>query len=97
MKLVRLLIIAGMVALPLLVTASGSVGGSAPRAQRSEYTMGKKIYLQKLACETCMHAGGVKTMEEAKALAMKLDSEVAGLNAAERAKVQAYLNRRFKL
>jgi hypothetical protein len=97
MKLVRLLIIAGMAALPLIVNASGSMGGSAPRAQRSEYTMGKKIYMQKLACDDCMHKGGVKTMEDAKALSMKLDSEVSGLTASERAKVQVYLARRFKL
>jgi hypothetical protein len=81
------------------VLASGSVGGSAPRgsAKNSEYAMGKKIYMKKVACDSCMMKGGVSDSEGAKQLMMKLDSDVEGLTASERMQVQAYLKRRFKV
>ncbi len=82
------------------VFASGSVGGSAPRGgstKNSEYAMGKKVYIKKIACDSCMMKGGVHDSDGAKQLMMKLDSDVEGLTASERNQVQAYLKRRFKV
>jgi hypothetical protein len=85
----------------LLVTqtihASGTIGGSAPRGEKREYASGKKIYMTKIACESCAMPGGVTDMTGAKELLGKLEGDFAGLSEKEKSRVMAYLKRRFKL
>lgn len=77
--------------------ASGSIGASAPRAQGGKsYTMGKQVYLKKIACTECKVPGGVANTNDAKALAGRLDSEEFSLTAQERMDAKKYLMRRFK-
>lgn len=77
--------------------ASGSIGASAPRAQGGKsYTMGKQVYLKKIACDNCKVPGGVANTNDAKALAGRLDSEEFSLTAQERMDAKKYLMRRFK-
>jgi hypothetical protein len=78
--------------------ASGSVGGSAPRGRANKsYVMGKHVYLMKIACADCKAADGATSMEQAKALAVRIESDEFGLSAQERADALVYLSRRFKL
>ena len=79
--------------------ASGSMGGGAPRAQQqsSDYAKGKKVYLRKIACASCMMKGGVSDVASAQSLIEKLAQDQAGLDATERSQATAYLKRRFKI
>jgi hypothetical protein len=77
--------------------ASGSIGSSAPRAQGGKsYTMGKQVYMKKIACAQCKVPGGVTNASDAKALATRLDSEEFTLTEQERMDTKKYLMRRFK-
>jgi hypothetical protein len=81
--------------------ASGSVSQPQPlpRTQQATsedaYARGKKIYMEKLACETCPVAGGVQDKEGAMSLAGRIDANEFALKNGEKKRVKAYLNNRF--
>jgi hypothetical protein len=87
----------------LLVTsgqlmASGSIGASAPRSQGSKsYSMGKQIYMKRIACASCSMPGGVANSAEAKVLIDRIGDEEFKLSAAEQTDTKTYLMRRFKV
>ena len=79
-------------------SASGSMGGSAPRRQATNsYAMGKQIYLKRIACDDCKVPGGVASAEAATALLARVNSDEFGFTEAEQMHTQKYLVRRFKL
>lgn len=80
------------------VLASGSIGASAPRSQGSKsYSMGKQIYMKRIACASCTMPGGVANSAEAKVLINRIGDEEFKLTAAEQTDTKTYLMRRFKV
>ena len=78
-------------ALATPVLASGTVGGSAQGAQ-----MGQKVYMQKVACSTCMYPGGIQDVMQAKQALMKINNGDIKMNNAEKKAVTMFIKRRFK-
>jgi hypothetical protein len=79
------------------LSASGSIGGGAPRAENRAYSQGKQLYKTRIACDSCVMPGGVSNAEQARELSAKLTGEFAGLDSAQRTLVTKFLQRRFKL
>jgi hypothetical protein len=78
--------------------ASGSIGGSAPRAQGGKaYTMGKSVYIKKIACSQCKVPGGVSNASDAQVLVKRIEANEFSLTSQEQLDVGKYLARRFKL
>jgi hypothetical protein len=83
--------------------ASGSVSQpqTVPRTQQATgedaYARGKKIYMEKLACETCPVAGGVQDKNAAMSLVGRIDAGEFGLQSKQKKQVKAYLKNRFGL
>lgn len=93
-----------------LVSLSGAAAasGSMPPPQRTPradssasngdaYARGKDVYMAKLACDSCPVAGGVQDKAAAMALVTRIDSGEFELRGADKRRVKAYLNNRFKL
>lgn len=60
------------------------------------YARGKQVYMDKIACDTCPVSGGVQDKAGAMALTARIDANEFALNRAEKKRVKAYLNNRFK-
>jgi hypothetical protein len=99
----RLSLAVGLLTFAGAVAASGSVSQPqpAPRTQQATsedtYARGKKIYMEKLACETCPVAGGVQDKSAAMSLVGRIDAGEFGLQTKEKRRVKAYLKNRFGL
>jgi hypothetical protein len=102
-----LLSIATCLALASLAGAAAA-SGSMPAPQRTPradssaasgdaYARGKDIYMMKLACSSCPVSGGVEDKAGAMALVTRIDSGEFELRSADKRRVKAYLNDRFKL
>ena len=100
------MITAGLVLISLAGAAAAS--GSMPQPQRTPqstasapsgdaYARGKSIYMMKIACDSCPVAGGVNDKAAAMALVTRIDSGELKLSGAEKRRVKAYLDDRFKL
>lgn len=100
------MIAAGLALISLAGAAAAS--GSMPQPQRTPqstasapsgdaYARGKDIYMMKIACASCPVSGGVDDKAAAMALVTRIDSDEFKLRGAEKRRVKAYLNDRFKL
>ena len=98
MRQTRLLIAIGAATLGLssVVFASGSDSFSTVSSATGAYNAGKRIYLEKMACDSCMFAG--KSID--KELAMKVVSDpkaTEALSSDEKEVLVAYAKKRFRL
>ncbi len=92
-------VLAGLVLSWSGAQASGSINLGGGGAAQESYHLGKAIFFEQLACANCPLKGGAPTAEQAPGVLKQLRSSELGaeLSADERAAVETYLQRRYKL
>lgn len=88
------LLFAAVVLSPLPASASGTLGGG---SSGDPYALGKRVYLQRIACTECPAAGGVGSAEAARSLLDRVERDEFALKPREQRAVVAYLKRRWRL
>lgn len=74
--------------------ASGTLGAG---SGGDPYALGKRVYLQRIACADCPAAGGADSKEAARSLLERIEREEFALKPREQRAVAAYLKRRWRL
>ena len=88
------LLLAAVLLSPLPAAASGTLGGG---SSADHYALGKRVYLQRIACTDCAAAGGVGSAEAARSLLERIERDEFSLKPREQRAVVAYLKRRWRL
>jgi hypothetical protein len=78
---------------PAIALASGSMTPHAPSSDN--FSRGKALYMERVACESCPAAHGASNADEARALIARLDDDEFKLSARQQRAVRSYLSRRF--
>ncbi|MFN7550436.1 MAG: hypothetical protein ACK59M_05840 [Pseudomonadota bacterium] len=90
----RFLLLAAILLSPLPASASGTLGGG---SSADPYALGKRVYLQRIACSACPAAGGVGSADAARSLLDRIARDEFALKPREQRAVVAYLKRRWRL
>ena len=89
------LAVMALAVLPALALASGSMTPHTPSSDN--FSRGKAVYMERVACASCPAPNGASNADEAKALIARLADNEFKLSVRQRRAVQSYLNRRFDI
>jgi hypothetical protein len=88
------LFLAAAIATPVPAAASGTLGAG---SGGDPYALGKRVYLQRLACADCPVPSGADSAEAARTLIDRVQRDEFSLRPREQRAVVAYLKRRWRL